>query len=247
VTLRGLLKAGGWGKLAELVVFPSFCRLCGRLLEKPGEKVVCAACWASLRPPRDSLCPSCGRFFEGNGESHFCGRCLDARPRVSVHRSCGEYRGALKDLILLFKYRKFSVLGRGLAGFAGRAVGGDEELWWGVEALVPVPLHPRRKRDRGFNQSRVFAGEVGKAFRLPVLDGALVKVRHTPPQTSLESRDRAENVRGAYRVKRAGQVRDRTLLLVDDVCTTGSTINECARVLLAAGAKEVRALTIARA
>jgi competence protein ComFC len=247
VTLRGFLKAGGWGKLAELVVLPSFCKLCGRLLEKPGERIVCAACWDSLRPPRTSLCPSCGRFFEGAGESHFCARCLDRRPRVSVHRSCGEYGGTLKDLILLFKYRKFSVLGRGLAGFAGRVAGGDEELWWGVEALVPVPLHPRRKRDRGFNQSRVFAGELGKIMRMPVLDGALIKIRHTPPQTSLVSRDRAENVVDAYRVKKPDLVSGKTLLLVDDVFTTGSTIDECARVLLASGAKEIRALTIARA
>jgi competence protein ComFC len=247
VTLRAFLKSGGWGKLAELIVFPSSCLVCGRLLEKPGERVVCGECWETLPPPRPSLCPSCGRFFEGAGESHFCARCLDSRPRVSVHRSCGEYDGTLKDLILLFKYRKYSVLARGLAGFARRAVGTDDELWWGVEALIPVPLHPRRKRDRGFNQSKVFAVELGKIVGVPVLDGVLVKVKSTPPQTSLESGERAENVRGVYRVKKEDRIRERTVMLVDDVYTTGSTIGECGRVLLSAGAKEVRALTLARA
>jgi competence protein ComFC len=247
VSLRRSLRAGGWGKLLELVVFPSACRICGRILDNPGERVVCGACWESLQPPRPSLCPSCGRFYEGAGESHFCPRCLASRPRVAVHRSCGDYRGTLKDLILLFKYRELSILGRGLADFAVKAVGDDEELWWGAEALVPVPLHPRKRRVRGFNQSSVFAREVAKRLGLPVLEGALVKTRHNVPQTSLEAGDRVENVRGAYRVKGQSAVRGRILVVVDDVSTTGSTIEECARVLLEAGAKEIRALTIARA
>jgi competence protein ComFC len=239
--------AGAWLRLAELVFFPSFCRRCGRLLDRAGERLVCRDCWTEARPRRSSHCAVCGRFFEGAGESHACRSCVEARPPYAVHRSCGAYDGALKDIILLFKYRELSILGRGLAGIAGEAVGGDGELWAGVDALIPVPLHPRRKRERGFNQSRVFAEELGKIMKVAVCDGALVKVRNAPPQTSLEGRERAGNVRGAYRVAKENVIRDKILVLADDVYTTGATIGECSRTLLEAGAAEVRAVTIARA
>ena len=241
------LKPGFWAKLVELVFFPSFCRLCGGLLDQPGERVVCADCWEKARPRQSSTCPACGRFYEGAGESHFCRRCLDRRPPFSVHRSCGKYEGTLKDLVLLFKYRRASVLGKGLAGFAFQAVGGDERLWQGIDALAPVPLHPQRKRERGFNQARVFAKELAKLKGLKLVDGALIKVRNVPPQTSLEAGDRAENVRGAYLVRREDRIRGKVILLADDVYTTGSTLKECSRTLLDAGAKEVRAITIAQA
>ena len=248
MTRPGRPAAGAWLRLAELVLFPSFCRRCGRLLDRAGERVVCRACWAEARPCRpSSWCTVCGRSLEGAGESHVCRACVEAPPPFAVHRSCGAYDGALKDIILLFKYRKLSVLGRGLAGIAKEAVGGEEELWRGVEGIVAVPLHPRRKRERGFNQSRVFSGELGKLMGVGVCDGVLVKFRNAPPQTSLEGHERAGNVRGAYRVKKGDCVRGKVLLLADDVYTTGATIGECARTLLEAGAKEVRAVTIARA
>jgi competence protein ComFC len=234
-------------RLAELVFFPSFCRRCGRILDRAGERLVCRDCWTEARPRRSSLCTVCGRFYNGAADSHVCRSCVEVRPPYAVHRSCGSYDGALKDIILLFKYRKLSVLGRGLAGIAGDAVGGDEDLWRGVDALIPVPLHPRRKRERGFNQSRVFAAELGKVMRVDVRDGVLVKIRNAPPQTSLEGRERAGNVRGAYRVVNPDGIRGKVLLLADDVYTTGATIGECSRTLLEAGAKEVRAITIARA
>jgi ComF family protein len=236
-----------WAKLFELVFFPSFCRLCEELLDEPGERVVCADCWGKARPHLLSACPVCGRFYDGDGESRLCQICVDRKPPFSVHRSCGTYDGTLKDLLLLYKYRKSSVLGKGLAGFAFQAVGADETLWAGVDALIPVPLHPMRKRMRGFNQAQVFAKELGKLKGLDLVDGVLIKVRNVPPQTSLEARERAKNVGGAYIVKRKEKVQGKVFLLADDVYTTGSTIKECSRTLLAAGAKEVRAITIAQA
>ena len=238
----------GWLRLAELVLFPSFCRRCGRLLDRVGERLVCADCWAEARPIRRAgACSICGRFLDGAGGPHVCRACIERRPAFAVHRSCGTYEGALKDIILLFKYRKLAILGRGLAAIAGEAVGRDAELWSGVDAVIPVPLHPRRKRERGFNQSRVFAAELGRIVNKDVRDGVLVKIRNVPPQTSLEGHERAGNVRGAYRVAKEDFVAGKILMLVDDVYTTGATVGECARTLIEAGAKEVRAVTIARA
>ena len=240
-------RAGSLARHVELLVFPSFCRLCSRPLGRPGEKVVCRECWEALAPRRGPACVCCGRFFEGAGGDHVCGRCLERVPPYTLHRSCGRYDGALRDLILLFKYGRVSALGRPLARFAAAALEAEEGLWEGADGLVPVPLHPKRKRERGFNQSQVLARELARIRGLAVVDNGLVKVRNVPPQASLEAAGREANVRGAYTVRRRARVEGRVLVLVDDVFTTGSTLGECGLVLKRAGAREVRALTLAQA
>jgi ComF family protein len=247
VTTSLRARAAAAARHVELLFFPSFCRLCSRPLGRPGEKVVCRDCLGRLTPRRGPVCLCCGRFFEGAGEDHLCTRCLERPPDFSVHRSCGRYDGVLKDLILLFKYRKYSVLGRALAAYAGESLGADEALWQGADFLVPVPLHGKRKRERGFNQSEVLARELAGIKGVKVLEGCLVKTRNVPPQTTLESAGREKNVRGAYTVRGSSKIEGKTLVLVDDVFTTGSTLRECSRVLRQAGAAEVRALTLAQA
>ncbi len=240
-------RAAALAKLVELLVYPSFCRLCAEVLEEPGERVVCRACLARLVPRRGPSCPVCGRFHEGAGDDHVCSKCLERAPAFSVHRSCGTYGGALKDVILLFKYRKFAPLARPLAEYAAVCTGGDVGLWSGADFLVPVPLHPARRRERGFNQSRLLARELSGLRGMRVLEGCLVKTRNVPPQAGLHAAERETNVKNAYTVRRPRQVEGRTLVLVDDVTTTGATVRECASVLVEAGAKEVRAITLARA
>lgn len=234
-------------KLAELIFFPSLCELCSSLLEKTGERVICRTCRESLIPWRSSFCLCCGRFFDSGGEPHFCSRCLEKRPPYTLHRSCGQYSGKLRDVILLFKYRKLAVLGKVLAEFAHRTSGEDESLWINVDAVIPVPLHPRRKKQRGFNQARVIARELAKHKGIDLIDRELVKLRNTPPQSSLEAEERQKSVKGAFGVNREDKIREKIVLLVDDVCTTGSTLRECSSILLKAGAREVRALTVAQA
>jgi competence protein ComFC len=245
MTLRS--RASAAAKLVELLLFPSNCRLCGALLDEPGERVVCRECLGRLAPRRGPVCPCCGRFLEGPGEGHHCRRCLERPPDFTIHRSCGAYEGDLRDIILLLKYGRFAVLSRPLAAFAGVCLAPEEGLWHEAEALVPVPLHGTRKRERGFNQARLIARDLARGCGLEVLSRCLVKVRNAPPQTSLEAAEREKNVRNAYAVRDPRRVAGRTLVLVDDVFTTGATLRECSRVLVAAGAREVRALTIAQA
>jgi competence protein ComFC len=234
-------------RLVELLVFPSFCRLCRAPLEDPGERVVCGACLSKLAAYEGPICPRCGRIRQDGGEDHPCARCLSEPPAFTRHRSCGLYGGTLKEVILLFKYRKYAPLSRPLARFADAVVGPDTGLWAGADLLVPVPLHPSRRRDRGFNQARLLARDLARLRGLRVLDGCLVKVRNAPPQAGLRAADRERNVVRAYAVRRPDRVRGRTLVLIDDVTTTGATLRECARVLMEAGAREVRAVTLARA
>jgi len=240
-------RAASLGRHVELLIFPSFCRLCTRPLGRPGEKVVCRECLAQIVPRRGPVCLCCGRFLEGAGEDHLCAKCLDRPPAFSRHRSCGRYGGVLKDLILLFKYSRVSVLSPVLARYAAEALGADQEVWEGVDYLVPVPLHRKRRRERGFNQSQLLAHDLARIQGVKVLERCLIKIRNVPPQTSLEGAGREGNVRGAYGVRGIRNIAGKTLLLVDDVFTTGSTLRECSRVLISAGAREVRALTLAQA
>ncbi len=234
-------------KLAELLAFPSACRRCGILLERPGERLLCPSCRSALKACRAPYCPSCGRFFEGDGSPHPCAACLRQPPLLSAHRSAARYDGAVKDVVLLFKYRGLRPLGRPLAGLLHAAIEDGDPPWRGADFLVPVPLHRRRRRERGFNQAEVLAGELSALTGIPVLSDALRKTVNLRPQTSLRSEARRANIRGAYRVARPEAIREKTIVLVDDVCTTGSTLGECARVLKGAGAADVRGVTVARA
>jgi len=231
----------------EIIFFPSFCRLCSALLESPAERQVCGACWESVKPEKTSFCISCGRFFEGDLDPHFCESCLHEKPPYSQHRSCGRYRGKLKEIILLCKFHNLPILAKGLAEFALDSLSHEDSLWWGLDAVVPVPLHPKRQRERGYNHAQIIAKHVACQRDIRLLDEHLVKVKNVPPQMSLAMTDRQRSVKGAFAVKRPEEIKGKVLLLLDDVFTTGSTAGECSRLLVEAGAQEVRALTIAQA
>ncbi|MBD3413260.1 MAG: hypothetical protein GF421_02380 [Candidatus Aminicenantes bacterium] len=234
-------------KTLELIFFPSYCKLCHKLLDSPGETVVCRTCLEELKFHRASYCLCCGKFFDTYGQPHLCYKCLEKKPDISIHRSCHLYRGKLKDLILLFKYQKYKVLRKELAAYMNKSLAHDEALWWNLDAVLPIPLHKKRERQRGFNQSFELALFLGESKGLPILQGVLVKKTNVPPQTSLTAEKRKTNNQGAYEVSCPEKIKDQVLLLVDDVYTTGATLKECASVLMKAGAREVRAVTLAQA
>lgn len=245
LSFRRLLSS--WGKTAELLFFPSFCELCRTLLEEPGEKVICRRCREKVRRCQAPFCPCCGRFFESEVESHLCQACLEKEPALARHRSFSRYEGPVKEVILLFKYRGFKVLGNWLGDLLAENLGSEEDLWEGVDALIPVPLHPKKERKRGFNQAQVLAKRLAAHKSLSLFERRLIKVANVPAQTSLEAGERAKNVRGAFRIRKAKDLEGKIVLLVDDVYTTGSTLRECSLVLKKAGVREVRAVTVAQA
>ena len=240
-------RLSSWGKIAEVLFFPSFCQLCQALLEEPGESVICRSCQDKIRPCAAPFCLVCGRFFEGAGGPHLCLDCLGRDTPLARHRSFARYEGVLKDVILLFKFRGFEILGALLGDHLARALGQEEALWEGVEAIVPVPLHPKRKKKRGFNQAHVLAARLGRSKKIRLFDRHLFKLKDVPPQTTLEAEERESNVRGVFDVRKAQELEGKIVLLVDDVYTTGATLRECSLVLMKAGAKEVRAVTVAQA
>ena len=139
------------------------------------------------------------------------------------------------------------MLGKDLATFVLNSLGKEETLWWELDSIIPVPLSPEKEKQRGFNQASLLAKELALRKNIELVEGRLIKGKSTPSQTSLEATDRRKNLKGAFEVVHDQGIKEKIVLLVDDVYTTGSTLQECSLVLMKAGALEVRALTIAQA
>ena len=222
------------------------CASCGRVLEAPTSGPVCAQCWAAVTSVLPPLCAVCGDPLASwrvlTAAEGRCARCRRIPPAFDCARSAGDYDGALRQIIHAFKYDGRQSLARPLAVLMrthGNALLEDADF------VVPVPLHPWRRLRRGFNQADLLA----RRLDVPVVH-ALWRTRATLPQTGLRRAARRRNVRAAFRLSplvRRERLKDSCLVLVDDVRTTGATLDACARTLKAAGAREVRALTIARA
>ncbi|MDO8786277.1 MAG: ComF family protein [Syntrophales bacterium] len=229
------------------VIFPPSCVTCGVVLKPDKNLPFCPICFSRINFIRPPLCTRCGIPFNGHeAGDHLCGDCLTSEVYFSVARAVGRYENTILDAIHCFKYRgKIAVgeiLGRLMADFARQALDIKD-----YSLIMPAPLHPKRLRERGFNQSVILAQTVSKRFSI-VLDFMTLKRHiHTKPQVSLGKKERELNVRGAFEVSDKEKIRGKNIILVDDVYTTGSTVKECARVLTEGKAAKVAVLTFARA
>lgn len=230
--------------------FAPCCAACGSVLDRPLDGPVCPACWSAIRLCAAPFCRACGDPLASwrviGTALERCPRCRRRPPLVHAARAAGEYEGALREILHALKYDSRRGLARPLGALLRTS---GAELLRDAHCVVPVPLHAWRRLRRGFNQADALARQLG-----PPVVHAVWRIRSTPPQTGLTAAGRRRNVRGAFVVspllRRRSRVRwlaDRTIVLVDDVRTTGATLNACAAVLLEAGAREVRALTVARA
>jgi ComF family protein len=238
-------------------LFPSDCRLCSAPLINISRLPVCRECLSEMRPIAGGICSVCGeRLFSpyalaGEPGEARCGLCRRLAPPFVKATAYGSYDGGLRELIHLLKYQQV----RPAAGILGRmlaeAIGGLDGFWTQQPvAVVPVPLHARKLRQRGFNQSELIARDALKlgagSGRLALYAGVLERARETQSQTGLTRHQRRENIRGAFAVVRPDQISGCEVLLVDDVFTTGTTVSECARILRRAGASRVYVATVAR-
>ena len=174
-----------------------------------------------------------------------CGACRRRPPAFTYARAAVRYEDVAREALHAFKFGGHRALAAPLGDLLVGAV--DGRLPAGLpDLLVPVPLHPRRERERGFNQSRLLARRVGRAWGCPVREDVLVRAVATPSQTTLDGAARRANVRRAFRLRRPELVAGRHVLLVDDILTTGATVSECARCLEEAGPRSVGVLTVAR-
>jgi len=216
---------------------------------------ICANCSGTYMAVESPICSTCGAVFESReGENHDCGECLNAPKRFKIARSAGVYDKVLMAAIHCLKYKEKIQLARPLGVLLFMAF----RRYWNkenVNLIVPVPLHKRKFRSRGFNTSFLFVREwafITKALNgslpvVPVAEDILVRKRWTEPQTGLGRKERLQNIKNAFGVRDSFKIKGGKILLVDDVYTTGATANECAKVLMRAGAARVDVLTLARA
>jgi ComF family protein len=241
---------GAGVRLADVMVatlLAPVCVSCGSVLDSPTSSPVCSGCWRRLACFTPPVCEACGEPV-GAGLTH--AQCPLAGSALSRARALGSYDGVLRDLIHALKYDRRRSLASSLAAPLATAAA---DVLEGADALVPVPLHPWRAWTRGFNQAEDVARALGPS---PPMWRLLGRRRATRPQSSLAALERRRNVAGAFRLAgltrrgrlaTASRASGRVLVLVDDVATTGATLDACASVLRAAGAREVRAVTLARA
>ena len=231
-------------------ILPPQCVVCETSTSGEIDPWVCSSCWASVEFVRPPLCAQCGTPFPAPVEAigttnHRCGKCVIRPPHYERARAVGLYEGTLREVIHAMKYRPVFGLVRPLA----ELLGGGFAIHWGdrvPDALVPVPLHRQRLRRREFDQAQALANELGRQVGVPVWSEALIRHLPTRSQIGLSAVERRRNIRGAFRVGSRRSCQGKSLLLIDDVYTTGATALECARVLRRAGAAHVDVYTVAR-
>lgn len=231
------------------LLYPQACAVCGGSVEARELGVACASCWQSTRilTSEDVICWKCGALSQGHVPDQKrhqvrCRRCDE--DTFTAARACGAYEGALRASILRLKREPF--IARRLVLLLKDTQ--QREPLNRCTRVIPVPLHPKRQKARGFNQAAVIARAVARAVALPLDEVSLFRTTHAGQhRAGMDRKARRASVAQAFEVRYPRLVEGESILLVDDVFTTGATASSCASVLLASGAREVFVLTIARA
>jgi competence protein ComFC len=216
-------------------LFPPLCGGC----ERPGSRW-CENCQSTTTIIGDDICPKCGNLLPGENA---CPNCASLSPSFVLLRSWAIYQGPLREAIHRLKYQQDVALGE---YFSRPMIQFLEKLGWNVNLVLPVPLSKERRHERGYNQAGLLAQPLALALNLPYYPKAIERWRDTTSQVGLSAGQRLTNVSGAFKAA-PNLVKGRSILVIDDVTTTGATINACSEALLQAGAREVFALTLARA
>jgi ComF family protein len=225
--------------------YPATCVVCAANVER--SEYLCTDCRG--RAPRivAPFCAKCSEPFPGAITQTFsCANCEDRVLHFDCAVAAYRSRGLVRKLVHEFKYAKQRHLRYPVAGWLRETLCDPRLHGRHFDVIVPVPLHPARERERGFNQAMLLAELLSPTIATP-LRPALERTRYTTTQTAYDRAERMQNLHGAFRLRKNQDVRDLRVLLIDDVLTTGSTLSECARVLRAAGAVSVHAATAARA
>ena len=232
------------------IIYPLRCHICGRFLSADEDRLssyhLCENCLADLTPITHPICTVCGLpFSTSKGQDHLCEGCLRKRPWYDFVRAPFLYTGPLMDAIQRFKYNSetqlTSSLGALFSSFAREWIPNPKGV-----LTIPVPLHRRRLRERGFNQSLLLAKTLSTSLGTQLDYLSFIRKRYTRAQTGLGKEERRKNVKNAFSVIYPNLIEGKKIILVDDVFTTGHTLNECAKALKKSGAVAVICLTLAR-
>jgi ComF family protein len=233
-----------WWQACLDLLFPPACLGCGNGLPSSMPPLFCPDCLGQIAVIGPPCCTCCGRPLpDAAGAGHTCGRCLAKPPAFRKARALLLYNGPVAEAIHRCKYQGETAGLASFAHFKHTAALPDLAV---PDLILPVPLHPERLRQRGFNQAQKLAAAFFPEAKARLRNDLLVRLRHTAPQTGMSGVERRRNLKNGFGVTQAAVLQGKAVLLVDDVYTTGSTVNEWAKVLLKAGAASVEVLTLAR-
>jgi len=220
------------------LIYPPKCLICGEL----GCPWICDACRAKIDPVPQPYCPTCGHpMFDV-----FCNSCHGRRRSFTAARAAGEYSGVLKEAVHHFKFNGHRMLAPILADlFYAYLIHSTDFPWRSADVIIPIPIRNARKRERGYNQSELLAEELSRLINKPLARNAVKRIGSSHPQVNLSREERLKNVKGAFQVVFPSELVKKKVLLIDDVATTCSTVHECSRTLLDAGASKVYVLCLA--
>lgn len=226
-------------------IYPHRCPCCGTVL--PGDILICSECKEKLKPVKPPYCFSCGRHIDSSGEE-FCDRCKKYLPGFSVGMAAFEYNDTMRESISRFKFRGW----RENASFYTEAMAqllGERILAFEPEVLIPVPVHRKRRLYRGFNQAELLADGIGEKLGIPVVKNFLIREKATEFQKTLKRGERSKNLEEAFVCVREGKEAEyvytvKRAMLVDDIYTTGSTMENCMKALKRAGVCEVGIISL---
>ncbi len=219
------------------ILYPQTCYFCGKTCKKE----ICRKCAGEVEFIQEPRCKKCGKPIRYE-EQEFCHDCEEQKIFYEEGRSIWLHKGPVRWSIYHFKYKNKRVFGEYYATEWKRLYGHKLQEWE-IDVIIPVPLHATRRRKRGYNQAEVLAQELGKRCKIPVNSHAVARVAKTRAQKTLNHKERRKNLQGAFRVTRYWE-REKNVLLIDDIYTTGSTINSLAKELIEQGAHKVYFLTI---
>jgi len=230
---------------AVSLLYPPACTICSAALDH-GE-YLCAECESKVQRIVPPFCAKCSEPFHGAITNEFaCANCAHRKLHFENAVSAYRARGIVRHVILNFKYGRQIHLRHLIVRWLVAALDDERLCDRRFDAIIPVPLHPARERERGFNQAALLAEWLSAHLSVRFLP-ALQRIHYTTTQTAFDRAERMRNLRGAFRLRKKADVRELRVLLIDDVLTTGSTLSECARVLKKAGACSIHAATAARA
>lgn len=231
------------------IVFPDniYCIRCGKIIDSTRTYSLCDDCVRNFHWTNKKTCEKCGKLMEEEGIYELCKDCRHNTHYFRQGFTCLMYGLYERELVWAFKYGKQGYMGEKLGAMMIDRLEAEFKNGLIIDIIIPVPLHQNKRRQRGFNQAELMARPLGKAWGLPLEAKVLYRRKSTPAMSGLNPIHRRENVAGAFVVERGKEekIKEKSILLIDDVYTTGSTVDECSRVLLEAGAKEVFVLTLA--
>ncbi|MCE2414782.1 ComF family protein [Candidatus Poribacteria bacterium] len=222
-------------------LYPAECRVCKEYLGVTSIPYICNRCWQDIQFFKAPWCDICGT----SGIKGLCDACATTPPRYGKLRSVAFYQTTLQQAIHFFKFEKKKVLARHLIQLINAHIPSDCSLAE-YDFILPIPIHKKRLRERGFNQAMLLANGIAKAEGVPILANTLIRKRHTIAQSSLDRETRQQNIVGAFEIRNPDIIRGKRLLIFDDVFTTGATIREAVSELWTADPAEIDVLTLAR-